>query len=102
MGTSGAGVPPGDPIEERSEPSSVATQKFLFPVLLKVEGAELPTNWVLIGEPPDAKPAAKKTYPDLWPIPIVLSRTHAVAGLGVQPAAGPLKLFRSGAYPNWG
>src|SRR6266496_4720743 len=59
VGTSGAGIPPGVPGCARTEPSSVAKQKFLTPVLSKLSGAELPTNCVLMAEAPEENPAAK-------------------------------------------
>jgi hypothetical protein len=99
VGTSGAGVPPGEPITVLTDPSSVAMQKFRVPVPLNRIGAALETNWVLVGAPPGANPAAKKRYPDLTPLVTTLSTTQAPAGLGLQPTAGPPKLFRSGANP---
>lgn len=44
LATVATGMPPADPGCQRKEPSSVATQKFRTPVLLKWIGAALATN----------------------------------------------------------
>src|SRR5215469_9078223 len=79
VGTSGAGVAPGEPGFTRTAPSSVAMQNSRTPLLLKFCGAELATKVVFVVAPAAAKPAAKNRYPFLVPPVITLSRMQALA-----------------------
>src|SRR6266567_2557279 len=98
VGTSGAGTAPVAPGLERTTPPSVAMQNMRTPLVLKTWGAELATNDVLIG-PALVKPAAKNSYPPLFPELTISSRMQACADDGEHPEAGPPRLARSGAKP---